>query len=86
MLADSGGTCKCPGLQEDPTCLHDREYSICLNGRLGCEEPGFGTKNSDFGLSDGVVLKRDLITATAAIAGFSSILFGLLTNLPVALG
>ncbi|KAH8888792.1 hypothetical protein GQ53DRAFT_783495 [Thozetella sp. PMI_491] len=31
-------------------------------------------------------VKRDLITATAALAGFSSILFGFLTNLPVALG
>ncbi|GAP87583.2 putative inner membrane protein yieg [Rosellinia necatrix] len=31
-------------------------------------------------------LKRDLITATAALAGLSSILFGFLTNLPVALG
>jgi hypothetical protein len=30
-------------------------------------------------------LKRDLVTATAAIAGFSSLLFGFLTNLPVAL-
>ncbi|KAI0124376.1 permease family-domain-containing protein [Xylariales sp. AK1849] len=32
------------------------------------------------------VLKQDLITATAALAGLSSILFGFLTNLPVALG
>ncbi|KAI1111757.1 xanthine/uracil permease family protein-like protein [Nemania sp. NC0429] len=32
------------------------------------------------------MLKRDLITATAALAGLSSILFGFLTNLPVALG
>lgn len=31
-------------------------------------------------------LKRDLITATAALAGLSSIVFGFLTNLPVALG
>ncbi|KAI0407480.1 xanthine/uracil permease family protein-like protein [Xylaria palmicola] len=31
-------------------------------------------------------LKRDLITATAALAGLASILFGFLTNLPVALG
>lgn len=30
-------------------------------------------------------VKLDLITATAALAGFSSILFGFLTNLPVAL-
>ncbi|KAL2131862.1 hypothetical protein VTI74DRAFT_4495 [Chaetomium olivicolor] len=31
-------------------------------------------------------VKRDLITATAAVAGMSSILFGLCTNLPVVLG
>ncbi|KKA30549.1 hypothetical protein TD95_003638 [Thielaviopsis punctulata] len=31
-------------------------------------------------------VRRDLITATAAIAGFASFLFGFLTNLPVALG
>jgi xanthine/uracil/vitamin C permease (AzgA family) len=31
-------------------------------------------------------LKRDMITATAALAGLASILFGFLTNLPVALG
>ncbi|KAI1750107.1 xanthine/uracil permease family protein-like protein [Xylaria castorea] len=32
------------------------------------------------------ILKRDLITATSALAGLASILFGFLTNLPVALG
>ncbi|KAI1645718.1 permease family-domain-containing protein [Daldinia loculata] len=32
------------------------------------------------------VLKRDLITATAALSGLSSIVFGFLTNLPVSLG
>lgn len=32
-----------------------------------------------------VAVRRDLITATAAIAGISSIAFGFLTNLPVAL-
>jgi len=31
------------------------------------------------------VVRLDLITATAAISGFASVLFGLLTNLPVAL-
>jgi adenine/guanine/hypoxanthine permease len=30
-------------------------------------------------------VKRDFITATAAIAGLGSIMFGFLTNLPVAL-
>ncbi|KAI1468927.1 permease family-domain-containing protein [Daldinia caldariorum] len=32
------------------------------------------------------ILKRDLITATAALSGLSSIVFGFLTNLPVSLG
>ena len=31
-------------------------------------------------------LKLDLVIATAAVAGLSSILFGLFTNLPVGLG
>lgn len=30
-------------------------------------------------------VKRDFITATAAIAGLGSLIFGFLTNLPVAL-
>lgn len=30
-------------------------------------------------------VRRDLVTATAAVAGFSSFAFGILTNLPVAL-
>lgn len=33
-----------------------------------------------------IELKRDLVTSTAALAGLSSIAFGFLTNLPVALG
>ncbi|KAI2619078.1 xanthine/uracil permease family protein-like protein [Hypomontagnella submonticulosa] len=37
-------------------------------------------------LADSGDLKRDLITSTAAVAGLSSIAFGFLTNLPVALG
>lgn len=31
------------------------------------------------------VVKRDLVTATAALSGLASILFGFFTNLPVAL-
>ena len=30
-------------------------------------------------------VKLDLITATAAISGFATIVFGLMTNLPIAL-
>jgi AGZA family xanthine/uracil permease-like MFS transporter len=33
----------------------------------------------------GTGIQRDLITATAAISGLASFMFGLLTNLPVAL-
>jgi adenine/guanine/hypoxanthine permease len=32
-----------------------------------------------------IAVKRDLITATAAIAGLSTVSFGFLTNMPVAL-
>ncbi|OTA94357.1 hypothetical protein M434DRAFT_10748 [Hypoxylon sp. CO27-5] len=62
VLADSGGTCKCPA-GTAPGCPGDPDYALCQTG-----------------------LKRDLITATAALAGLSSIVFGFLTNLPVALG
>lgn len=33
----------------------------------------------------GIVVKQDLITATAALSGLASIMFGFFTNLPVAL-
>jgi len=36
-------------------------------------------------LIDWAEVKLDLITATAAISGFATIVFGLLTNLPIAL-
>lgn len=36
-------------------------------------------------ISTSIVVKRDLITATAALSGLASILFGFFTNLPVAL-
>ncbi|RYP59911.1 hypothetical protein DL769_008330 [Monosporascus sp. CRB-8-3] len=57
-------------------------------GTCVCSDP----KNDQGCIGDGeyalclVQLKRDLITSTAALAGFSSIVFGFLTNLPVALG
>jgi hypothetical protein len=41
-----------------------------------------GTSSADGKLD----VKHDLIIATSAVAGFSSILFGLCTNLPVGLG
>jgi len=37
-------------------------------------------------IDESTEIKLDLTTATTAVAGFSSILFGLFTNLPVALG
>ncbi len=40
---------------------------------------------AEYRADDVVGVRRDLITATSALAGLSSFLFGFLTNLPVAL-
>ncbi|KAH9865750.1 hypothetical protein J1614_009337 [Plenodomus biglobosus] len=54
-------------------CLcNDPEDRFCLNGN----------KEYDFCVQD---FQRDMITATAAMAGVSSFLFGFLTNMPVCL-
>ncbi|RYP25783.1 hypothetical protein DL767_008289 [Monosporascus sp. MG133] len=71
-------------------------YIIAVNSAVLSESGGTcvcpDPKNDQGCIGDGeyalclVQLKRDLITSTAALAGFSSIVFGFLTNLPVALG
>ena len=83
MLSQSGGTCICNN-EEDPTCATDLEYSLCVIGEQ-CRPNSFCSFALSTGLTDDTDLQRELITATAAISGFASILFGLLTNLPVAL-
>ncbi|KAK6062389.1 permease [Seiridium cupressi] len=55
-------------------------------GTCECNTPSDHCKTDAAYASCQTILKQDLITATAAIAGLSSILFGFLTNLPVALG
>ncbi|TVY82783.1 putative xanthine/uracil permease [Lachnellula suecica] len=73
ILAESGATCVCTSTV-DPTCMNDDAYSNCL---VGFEVTG--TKLTISGI------KRDFVTATAAIAGLGTLVFGFLTNLPVAL-
>ncbi|KAI3398659.1 hypothetical protein diail_8846 [Diaporthe ilicicola] len=71
-------------------------YIIAVNADILSEtggtckcEPPFGPKdtcaNEAEYLSCANVVKQDLITATAALSGLASILFGFFTNLPVAL-
>ena len=62
----------------DPTCSNDPKYEECLIG-LSLSSVQKKWKLMLPGIN------RDLITATAAIAGVGSFVFGLLTNLPVAL-
>jgi adenine/guanine/hypoxanthine permease len=69
ILSDSGGTCTNP---DDAA-----QYSDCLIGKFL-----FALSHNTTNFLD---VKRDLITATAAVAGIGSIMFGFLTNLPVAL-
>lgn len=59
-----------------PCVCRDPEDPTCM---------GDNTFGTDYGLCV-LGVKRDLITATAAISGLSSFLFGFFTNLPVALG
>ncbi|KAI1853547.1 hypothetical protein JX265_004122 [Neoarthrinium moseri] len=69
-------------------------YIIAVNSQVlsesggicPCEGSSDFCKNDDAYSQCKTILKRDLVTATSAIAGLSSILFGFLTNLPVALG
>jgi AGZA family xanthine/uracil permease-like MFS transporter len=62
IVAETGGTCVCPGLESDPICEKDQDYALCKQS-----------------------LRRDIVTATAAIAALATFFMGLLANLPVAL-
>jgi len=69
-------------------CKDERAYKDCYNGMS--KSLGYSLTMA-IGLEEVLILyvntvvRLDLITATAAISGFASVLFGLLTNLPVAL-
>ncbi|KAL2074555.1 hypothetical protein VTL71DRAFT_8333 [Oculimacula yallundae] len=76
ILSESGATCICNN-KSDPSCSKDLEYARCLIGRVF---PSYGSQVLILG-----GIKRDLTTATAAIAGLGSVAFGFITNLPVAL-
>ncbi|KAJ8097432.1 mfs agza xanthine uracil permease [Lipomyces tetrasporus] len=62
IMSDSGGTCVCPGTEEDPVCDIDPDYLSCVE-----------------------VVKRDLVTATAAIAALTTFCMGLFANMPIGL-
>ncbi|EUC31747.1 hypothetical protein COCCADRAFT_6421 [Bipolaris zeicola 26-R-13] len=62
IVSDSGGTCVCPGLPDDPICETNAEYALCVQE-----------------------IKRDLVTATAAISALTSFCMGLFANMPIAL-
>ena len=78
VLSDTGGNCVCNDAA-DPLCTQNEEYAICVQGLLPSQQSGTSTHS----VTD---LNRALITSTAAVAGFSSFLFGFLTNMPVCLG
>lgn len=58
IVADSGGTCVCPGTPEDPVCNVDKEYLLCVQD-----------------------IRRDAVTATAAISALATFFMGLLANM-----
>jgi AGZA family xanthine/uracil permease-like MFS transporter len=84
ILSQTGGTCPCDETNR-LLCDNILDYRTCKEGkkqRAGIVEPAELDRKT---LTLVVDVRRDLITATAAVAGFSSFIFGFLTNLPVAL-
>ncbi|KLU91430.1 inner membrane protein yieG [Magnaporthiopsis poae ATCC 64411] len=75
ILADTGANCVCKNKNDLGLCSNETEYIMCQNGEAGLAAVA----------DSRIEVRRDLVTATAAVAGFSSIVFGFLTNLPVAL-
>ncbi|KAM3551177.1 hypothetical protein ARSEF4850_007999 [Beauveria asiatica] len=76
MLSQTGGTCECT-LTDKHQCDSIPKFVTCKEG-----EQGFDMSRAFLTSSE---VRRDLITATAAIAGMATLVFGLLTNLPVAI-
>jgi hypothetical protein len=95
MIAQTGGTCVC-GNKDDPVCANDAAYSSCQLGMHPIADRTFQCNN--IGQVSNAILSRrassQILASTclvsncgtaATIAGIGSIMFGLLTNLPVAL-
>ncbi|RKF55566.1 putative xanthine/uracil permease [Golovinomyces cichoracearum] len=80
ILAESGATCVCFPTHDDMFCDRNVEYNSCLIGLFYQYEIIKWVKTDK--VQD---VKRDFITATAAVAGIGSFAFGFLTNLPIAL-
>lgn len=87
MLSQTGGTCVCD-LTDRLDCNNVDSYVDCKEGTSVDSSSSVDTLPcliKRFSLTITPEVRRDLITATAAVAGFSSFAFGFLTNLPVAL-
>ncbi|ATY62179.1 Xanthine uracil vitamin C permease [Cordyceps militaris] len=60
IVSESGGTCVCNGGADDPLCMTNQDYALCVQA-----------------------IKRDVVTATAAISALATFFMGLLANMPV---
>ncbi|KAK4215930.1 ubiquitin carboxyl-terminal hydrolase [Rhypophila decipiens] len=87
ILADTGFGCLCVRpLDSLGNCQNNDEWKRCYNGAV--YPTSYCAEFLPCPISEAnscPEVKLDLITATAAIAGMASILFGFLTNLPVCL-
>lgn len=85
ILSETGGTCVCDKpLTLAGYCQNESQWQSCSSGKkttlfVRC------ARESMILINGSVEVKQDLITATAALAGLASVLFGFFTNLPVAL-
>ncbi|VUC33577.1 unnamed protein product, partial [Clonostachys rosea] len=80
LLSQTGGTCEC-ALENKLNCDTIPKYVSCKEGKHHSSSLG---NNKSLANKDSEV-RRDLVTATAAIAGMATITFGIVANLPVAI-
>ncbi|KAF5017893.1 hypothetical protein F66182_10151, partial [Fusarium sp. NRRL 66182] len=81
LLAQTGGTCFCD-LKDRNECDKITSYVACKEGESTHTQVGSAEIEAD---RTDVDVRRDIVTATAAVSGMASFVFGLLTNLPVAI-
>jgi adenine/guanine/hypoxanthine permease len=80
LLSQTGGDCECD-LENRLKCDTIPAYAACKEGRTRV----LLVTTLQQMLTAMTEVRRDLVTATAAVSGMATIAFGALTNLPVAI-
>lgn len=88
IISATGGTCVCDSTPDDPICMNNAAYAAC---KVSPTSPPLSLTPSPittchcFLIAPQEVVRRDLITSTAAASCIASFLMGAFANLPVGL-